>query len=389
MNSNLEACHIRKIPALRLTAAVLCGRIEKGKCLRKYEEAQMKHDRRKAAAVLAALTLAVLPGCSSGKTENLDQGMALVEQLEYEEALNSFEAAVLNGEDAQLAYRGMGLAYMGLSQYDSAVSSLQRALSYSDERPDQLDYDINYYLATAYYKQGNLDGAKSVYEAIIALRPKEKTAYYLKGVIELAQGDTEAASTDFDTAVSIDPPDYDLRIDIFCSCAENGQQELGQGYLQTVLDDEDSKLSDYNRGRMNYYLGNYDTARNALESAMDTDSSSEVVSLLGQTYEQLGDYNYAASVYNNYLSQTPDARIYNQLGLCDLRIGDYEAALTAFQSGIAMEGNQIMQTLRFNEIVAYEYLGQVDQARLKMEEYLALYPDDSKAQREYEFLQTR
>ena len=389
MSSNLEACHIWKIPSLRLTAAALCGRIEKRKCLRRYEESQMKHYREKTAVILAALALAVLPGCGSGKTENLDQGMALVEQLEYEEALKSFDAAVINGEDAQLAYRGMGLAYMGLSQYDSAVSSLQRALSYSDERPDQMDYDINYYLATAYYKQGNLDGAKGVYESIIALRPREKNAYYLKGVIELAQGDTEAASADFDTAVSIDPQDYDLRIDIFCSCAENGQQELGQGYLQTVLDDEDSKLSDYNRGRMNYYLGNYDTARNALESAMDTDSSSEVVSLLGQTYEQLGDYNYAASVYNNYLSQTPDAQIYNQLGLCDLRIGDYEAALTAFQSGIAMEGNQIMQTLRFNEIVAYEYLGQFDQARLKMEEYLALYPDDSKAQREYEFLQTR
>ena len=69
---------------------------------------------------------------------------------------------------------------MGLSQYDSAVNSLQRALSFSDEWPDQLDYDINYYLATAYYKQGNLDGAKGVYESIIALRPKEKTAYYLK-----------------------------------------------------------------------------------------------------------------------------------------------------------------------------------------------------------------
>ena len=349
----------------------------------------MKYNRKKTAAVLSALALSVLSGCSSGKTENLDQGMALVEQLEYEDALASFDAAILNGEDLQLAYRGMGLAYMGLSRYEEAAGSLQRALSYSDERPDQMDYDINYYLATAYYKQGNLDGAKGVYEAILALRPKEKTAWYLKGVIELAQGDTEGASSDFDRAVSIDPQDYDLRIDIFCSCAENGQQELGQGYLQAVLDDGDGKLSDYNTGRMNYYLGNYDAARNALESAMDTDGSSEVVSLLGQTYEQLGDYNYAASVYNNYLSQTPDAQIYNQLGLCDLHIGDYEAALAAFQSGIAMEGNQITQTLSFNEIVVYEYLGQFDQARLKMEEYLETYPDDSKAQREYGFLQTR
>ena len=349
----------------------------------------MNQNRKKLAAVLAALALVLLSGCGSGKTDNVDQGMALVEQLEYEEALKSFDAAVINGEDMQLAYRGMGLAYMGLSRYEEAVSSLQRALSYSDEKPDQIDYDINYYLATAYYKQGNLDAAKSVYEAVVALRPKEKTAWYLKGVVGLAQGDAQAASADFDMAVSIDPQDYDLRIDIFCSCAENGQQELGQGYLQAGLDGEDSRPSGYNRSRMNCYLGNYDTARNALENAMDTDSSSEVVSLLGQTYDQLGDYNYAASVYNNYLSQTPDAQIYNQLGLCDLRIGEYEAALAAFQSAIAMEGNQMMQTLKFNEIVAYEYLGQFDQARLSMEKYLAAYPDDAKAKREYEFLQTR
>lgn len=46
-----------------------------------------------------------------------------------------------------------------------------------------------------------------------------------------------------------------MRINIFCSCAENGLQELGEGYLQTVLDNDDKKLSDYNRGRMSFYLG--------------------------------------------------------------------------------------------------------------------------------------
>ena len=54
-----------------------------------------------------------------------------------------------------------------------------------------------------------------------------------------------------------------------------------------------------------------------------------------------------------------------------------------------MEGNASMQSLRFNRIVAYEYLGQFDQAKLAMEQYLALYPDDENAQREYTFLKTR
>ena len=339
--------------------------------------------------LLCSLCMAVLPACGTGKQENIDQGMKLIEQLNYEEALKCFDAALLNKEDARLSYRGQGLAYMGLTEYDKAAEYLEKALSYSDFNVEQMDFDINYYLATAYYKLGELDKAKAVYDSITALRPKEKTAYYLKGVIEIEQGDQEAAKADFDKAVEIEPQDYDMRINIFCSCAENGLQELGEGYLQTVLDNDDKKLSDYNRGRMSFYLGDYNSARNSLEKAKDSNAGVDVVSLLGQTYEKLGDYNYAASVYSNYLSNTPDAQIYNQLGLCDLKIGEYEAALTAFQAGIAIEGNELMQVLKFNEIVAYEYLGDFKQATVLMQKYISTYPDDAKAQREYEFLQTR
>ncbi len=326
-------------------------------------------------------------GTESG--EHTAQGMKYIEELSYEEALTSFDAALLNKEDPQAAYRGQGIAYMGLTDYEKAAECLERALSYSDASLDQMDFDVNYYLATAYYKLGELDKAKGVYEAIVAMRPKEKNAWYLKGVVELEQGDTEAAGADFDRAVAIDEKDYDLRIDIFCSYAEHGQQELGQEYLQAVLDSDDKNLTDYNRGRMSFYLGDYSTARTELEKAKETTGSSEVISLLGQTYEALGDYNYAASVYSNYLNETPDAQIYNQLGLCDLQIGEYEGALAAFQAGIAMEGNSLMQSLKFNEIVAYEYLGDFNQAKVLMQKYLETYPDDARARREYEFLETR
>ena len=52
--------------------------------------------------------------------------------------------------------------------------------------------------------------------------------------------------------------------------------------------------------------------------------------------------------------------MYNQLGLCKLKGGDYEAALAAFQAGLEVEGNTATQSLMFNELVAYEYLGQYD-----------------------------
>lgn len=348
----------------------------------------MKKGRIAGACFICVLAV-MAAGCGAVSSENTDQGMQLIEQMDYEGALESFEAAVVNHEDMQLICRGQGLAYMGLTDYENAVKNLEMALTYSGPGIEQLDFDINYYLANAYYKSGDINRAIGVYQAITDLRPEEKTAWYLKGTLELELGMTDAAKADFDRAIQVDAMDYDLYVDIYRSCDRFGQQEMGAAYLQTVLQDENARLSDYNKGRMNFYMGNYEEARLALESAKET-GGAEAASLLGQTYEQLGDYNYAASVYSNYLeTKQPDASIYNQLGICRLKTGDYAAALEAFQAGLAIEGNTMTQALRFNEIVAYEHLGQFSQARLAMEQYLRLYPDDEKAQQENVFLQTR
>lgn len=342
-----------------------------------------------AGVLCACFIAAAAAGCGGAGSEKTMEGMQLIQQMDYEGAHASFEAAAANGEDMQMICRGQGIAYMGQTDYANAVENLEMALTYSGPVPEDLDYDINYYLASAYYRNGQLSEALGVYEAITALRPQEKTAWYLKGTIELEQGATEAAKADFDKAIEIDRTDFDQYVDIYRSCSKYGQETMGKEYLETVLADESLRLSDYDKGRMYFYLGDYEQARLSLESAKDS-SGAEATSLLGQTYENLGDYNYAASVYSTYLeTRQPDASIYNQLGICKLKVGDYTAALDAFQAGLAIDGNTVMQSLQFNEIVAYEYLGQFENAKIAMGQYLALYPDDQKAQQEYVFLQTR
>ena len=81
--------------------------------------------------------------------------------------------------------------------------------------------------------------------------------------------------------------------------------------------------------------------------------------------------------------------MYNQLGLCEIARGEYQKALEAFQAGKKLENTTMMQTLSFNEIVAYEHMGEFQQALSLMESYLKNYPDDQQARREYEFLSTR
>ena len=65
-------------------------------------------------------------GCGAVSSENTDQGMQLIEQMDYEGALVSFDAAAANHEDMQLICRGQGLAYMGLTDYENAERLLQK-----------------------------------------------------------------------------------------------------------------------------------------------------------------------------------------------------------------------------------------------------------------------
>ena len=340
------------------------------------------------ACVLAACVL--LGGCGAGDTPSFTaQGMAAVQELEYEEALDFFARAGEEGEDRRLILRGMGLAYMGMTEYGQAAECLEEALAEGGVGVEDIDFDMNYYLATAYFKTGRTEDAISAYSAILALRPKEKDAYYLRGCVELSKGALDDAQADFAAAVALDDKDYDQMIRIYMALDEYGHKDEGLVYLQNALTENEKSISDYDMGRICYYMGDYENARNYL-SRLKTTTDYGAALYLGRTYEALGDYNYASGIYADFTENDQSrAEIYNQLGLCRLRMEDYEEALTAFQTAMNIEDNGMMQTLKFNEIVAYEYMHDYKTAAALMSSYLKAYPDDEAAVRENEFLQTR
>ncbi|MDE5932115.1 MAG: tetratricopeptide repeat protein [Lachnospiraceae bacterium] len=340
--------------------------------------------------IAATVMLLLCAGCGAEEeTDNISQGMAAIQNLEYDAALQYFEAALTANEDERQLCRGMGLAYMGLSQYENAVSYFERALQLSDGTPKDIDYDINYYLATAYFRNGQAEDAVGSYDAILALRPKEVEAYYLRGCVKLYSGNFEGAKLDFDQAIALDAQNYDRLIQIYIALVDNGYKDVGKEYFAQVIADNEKSISDYDMGRIYYYLEDYENARNYL-SKVKISANYEASLYLGRTYEALGDYEYASSLYNDYtLTDQSQPEIYNQLGLCRMQMGEYELALMAFQSAMSIEGNDMMQTLKFNEIVAYEYLEDYKTAAALMNDYLKSYPDDAVAQREYQFLKTR
>lgn len=155
-------------------------------------------------AGVCCLMISMLTGCGNDTTK-ITEGMQLVETLDYQGALTAFDEAEAQKENSRLIARGRGIASMGLTEYDQAVQYFTEALELSDGWVQNVDYDMNYYLAAAYRKNGQPAEAKKVYDAILGLKPEEKDAYFLRGSAELELGDYESAKADFDKAISMDP----------------------------------------------------------------------------------------------------------------------------------------------------------------------------------------
>ena len=151
-------------------------------------------------------------------------------------------------------------------------------------------------------------------------------------------------------------------------------------------------MSDYEQGVVYFYLKDYDSARNHLGLAKQAGGKnmSSIVYMLGKTYEQLGEYNYASVLYTEYLQDNiGDANIYNQLGICQLELGDTASAIQSFESGLSLGDPTMTQTLKYNQICAYEQATNFTKAKALLDEYLIAYPDDENARREAVFLSTR
>lgn len=336
----------------------------------------------------AALMVSVLAACGKAG-ENTARAMQLIQALDYQGALAELDAAEEHRENSRLVQRTRGIAYMGLTDYENAVACFQAALAGSNGLVQDIDFDLNYYLAAAYTKKGEFGKAEEIYTAILAMRPNEKDAYFLRGNARMTLSDYDGAIADFETAIKMAPKDYDRLIEIYQVLDYYGCGNVGQEYLRAALDAGDKQMSKYVSGRIYYYLGEYQKAYVDLEASKEK-GGLESYLYLGRAYEATGDYNYAINIYNSYLNKNEgSAEMYNQLGLCQMTKGEYAAALEAFQAGIGLGDSGMMQTLSFNEIAAYEYMGEFEKAKALMETYMRNYPDDRNAKREYDFLSTR
>ena len=339
------------------------------------------------AIILTAAALS-MTGCSllGQDTYYIDQGMEQINSGNYEEALTSFSSAEQEGKHLVESYRGSGMAYMALGEYDKAVEAFDRAVDLTKEKQKDVRKDILMYKATALYQSGDYEGAAKVCDTIQTFGDSVD----LQGLCYMELDEKDKAGVDFTTAVKLSPQDYDLLLNIYECYDDKNLSAEGDAYLQQALAiNSDDSEDIYQKARIYYFLGDYDDAKTELNKMADSMDERSTM-LLCRTYMKQDDTAHARQLYQQYMDkygETPEA--YNGMVLCDIADENYDSALENITKGLALSNDKGKQDLYFNEIVVYEKKLDFATAKEKAAEYVKNYPADEAGIRENNFLKTR
>lgn len=337
----------------------------------------------------AGLGALLLTGCGGENQKTYEQANADLEEANYDYALNEYQACISAGYKLAQSYRGSGIVKLRTGDYQGAIDDLTNALN--DEKTGKSDRkDLLEYRAAAELKAELYDQAMADCQTLAEDYSLNANDYYLTGCVALAMDSYDEASSNFSEAYGSDST-YEMAIQIYEAYLGQDMEADGTRYLEAALKTEAKTADDYcERGKVYYYMDDYENARTELTTAADK-GSTEATLILGMVYIAQGDTSNARSFYQQYIDADGDdpAKGYNGLALCDISDGDYDSALQNISQGLGDATSDEMRDLLFNEIVVYEKKLDFSTALSKAQEYVQTFKDDDAAAKELTFLQSR
>ncbi len=262
-------------------------------------------------------------------------------------------------QENELAYRQMGINYLNDGEYASAVEAFDKALSEKIGMVSDLELDICYYKGLSQYKAGDAKSAIETYSAIIDYKKKLPDAYYLRGCVYANEGDNAKAIADFEKAIDLSD-DYEMYLNVANTLKGADDADDAVGYYSYIVENTQDASSGeelYYRGLAHMGLGEFDTAKEELDT---------------------------------YLESNPtDVTVLNEIGVSLMDAKSYSKAIEYFNKALEAGEDADLRMIKRNLISALEYTGDFDGAYKQAKEYNELYPSDAEVERELVFLETR
>ena len=209
-----------------------------------------------------------------GSLTMMRQGLVLMQQGRYEEALQRFAEADRIAPGNATNYNMMGLCHLRLGQFDEALAQFNHALEVVPLFTDARNNRGATYLAMGQYHLAEVDFVAVLGDSTY---PHSKQVHYNLGLTYLDRGQLGAAEENFRKAIALPDPVYDA----YLRLAELAQRQGELSRAKALL--EEAKLEFPERielslelGRVLILMGQDDEARPYLEEVIANEPGSDL-----------------------------------------------------------------------------------------------------------------
>lgn len=268
-------------------------------------------------------------------------GFALAVQFKLDGAEQQFKKAISVKKDDPLAHVGMAFVKVNSLQSSSmtvisqknailtqAESECRLALKKEPGMPEAL-----LVLGMVQKEQGKFDQAKDSFNKSIAADPKYAMGYVNRGLIELKQGDTASAIADFKQAISLRSSNSTAHYGLGKAYTQTGQLDEAYKELNTSLAlQKNSAPAHIAMGNVYQLQGNSVAAVKEYKAAIAVKAESEEAYLkLADILQGRGDLEAAALNLRSGLELSPgNTDLHMKLGEITLSLGKTDDALKEY-----------------------------------------------------------
>ncbi|GAB6391002.1 MAG: tetratricopeptide repeat protein [Treponematales bacterium] len=233
------------------------------------------------------------------------------------------------------AYLYRGCAYLGLGEYDKAVSDYNQAL-----KLDRNDTGAYMNRGAAYRYKGDYNRAIADYTQAVKINPALVAAYYGRGLVYADKSEYEEAIAEFNQALGLNPNLAFIYGSRGVAYGSKGDYNRAiADFTRAVKLDPGYAAAYYNRGTAYKQKGSYDQAIADFTQAVKLDPSAAAAYYnRGTAYRSRGDYSRAIADYTQAIKLKPDyAAAYNNRGIAHYYQGDYDQAIADYEKAVSIE----------------------------------------------------
>lgn len=279
------------------------------------------------------------------------KGQEFYKKKDYNSAIEYFFKAISLDKRNQQAYNNLAMAYWMKNNPKLAIKYLKRANFINRKYTQPL---VN--LSLIYKQLG--DEKKQIYYLKKAIRqnPNDYWAYYLLGEYYKDKACYAAAIENYKESIKIDKKFSQAYLGLAMSFFEIEEFNYSiltmEQYLELV---PESDFAMFMLARANLVLGQYETAKKYVQKAILISDKPEYEYELGKIEYYMENYQDAMEIFQQFLLKNTLAEAFNYIGLCNYKLKQMDAAILHFNRAIELDG--LRPIYYYNLAQCYKSLG--------------------------------